>query len=155
MAILDIKKAGAVVLKEKCEPVTDFGAPALRRLLDDMAETMYKANGIGLAAPQVGKAIQVVVIDVDDDKHGLIEMINPKIIRKSGYEVDSEGCLSVPEIFGDVERATKVTVEYYNRRGKKQKMTGNGLLARCIQHELDHLEGTLFIDKATSLRKEK
>lgn len=155
MAILDIKKAGAVVLKEKCEPVTDFGAPALRRLLDDMAETMYKANGIGLAAPQIGKTIQVVVIDVDDDKHGLIEMINPKIIRKSGYEVDSEGCLSVPEIFGDVERATKVTVEYYNRRGKKQKMTGNGLLARCIQHELDHLEGTLFIDKATSLRKEK
>ena len=69
--------------------------------------------------------------------------------------MDTEGCLSVPEIFGDVERAAKVTVEYYNRRGKKQKMTGNGLLARCIQHELDHLEGTLFIDKATSLRKEK
>ena len=155
MAILDIKKAGTLVLKEKCEPVTDFGAPALRRLLDDMAETMYKANGIGLAAPQVGKAIQVVVIDVDDDKHGLIELINPKIIRKSGCEVDTEGCLSVPEIFGDVERAAKVTVEYYNRRGKKQKMTGNGLLARCIQHELDHLEDTLFIDKATSLRKEK
>ena len=155
MAILDIKKAGTLVLKEKCEPVTDFGAPALRRLLDDMAETMYKANGIVLAAPQVGKAIQVVVIDVDDDKHGLIELINPKIIRKSGCEVDTEGCLSVPEIFGDVERAAKVTVEYYNRRGKKQKMTGNGLLARCIQHELDHLEGTLFIDKATSLRKEK
>lgn len=155
MAILDIKKAGAVVLKEKCEPVTDFSAPSLRRLLDDMADTMYEANGVGLAAPQVGEAIQVVIVDVEDDKRGLVEMINPKIIRKSGCEVDSEGCLSVPQIFGDVERATKVTVEFYNRRGKKQKMTGNGLWARCVQHELDHLDGTLFIDKATSLRREK
>lgn len=155
MAILDIKKAGALVLKEKCEPVTDFSAPSLRRLLDDMADTMYDANGVGLAAPQVGEAIQVVIVDVEDDKRGLVEMINPKIIRKSGCEVDSEGCLSVPQIFGDVERATKVTVEFYNRRGKKQKMTGNGLWARCVQHELDHLDGTLFIDKATSLRREK
>lgn len=153
MAILDIKKAGSPVLKQVCEPVTNFDN-SLRRLLDDMAETMYNANGLGLAAPQIGKAIRVVVIDVEESNRGLLEMINPVIIRHSEDKVyDSEGCLSVPSIFGDVERYSKVTVEYYNRRGKKQKLTGTGMLARCIQHELDHLDGTLFIDKAKSIRK--
>lgn len=152
MAILDIKKAGSPVLKQVCAPVEKFDNQ-LRRLLDDMAETMYQANGVGLAAPQIGQAIRVVVIDVQDEKRGLIELINPVIIRREGCESDTEGCLSVPDIFGEVERSTKVTVEYFNRRGKKQKLTGTGLLARCIQHELDHLEGTLFIDKATSIRK--
>ena len=151
MAILNIKKAGDPVLKETCAEI-DFVDGKLRKLLDDMAETMYKSDGVGLAAPQVGVPIRMVVIDVNDE-HGLIEMVNPVIIRREGSEIDNEGCLSVPEIFGNVERAAKVTVEYQNRRGKRQRLTAKGLLARCIQHELDHLEGTLFIDIAKSIRK--
>lgn len=153
MAILKVEHAGSPVLKEVCQPVDKFDS-TLRRLLDDMAETMYKENGIGLAAPQIGQAIRVVVIDIQDDKRGLIEMINPVITKRSDdVEEDKEGCLSVPDIFGDVLRSKKVSVEYYNRRGKKQRMTATGLMARCIQHELDHLEGVLFINKAKRLRK--
>lgn len=150
MALLDIKKAGAPVLKEVCAPVQRVDAK-LKALLDDMAETMYKSNGIGLAAPQIGKAIRVVVIDVGE---GLIEMINPLITHHEGKVIDSEGCLSVPNIFGDVERAEKVTVEFTNRFGKRKKLKAEQLLARCIQHELDHLDGVLFIDIAKSLRQE-
>ncbi|MBE6096483.1 peptide deformylase [Schwartzia succinivorans] len=150
MALLDIKKAGAPVLKEVCAPVQRVDAK-LKALLDDMAETMYKSNGIGLAAPQIGKAIRVVVIDVGE---GLIEMINPLITHREGKVIDSEGCLSVPNIFGDVERAEKVTVEFTNRFGKRKKLKAEQLLARCIQHELDHLDGVLFIDIAKSLRQE-
>ncbi|MDY6296487.1 MAG: peptide deformylase, partial [Schwartzia succinivorans] len=143
-------KAGAPVLKEVCAPVQRVDAK-LKALLDDMAETMYKSNGIGLAAPQIGKAIRVVVIDVGE---GLIEMINPLITHREGKVIDSEGCLSVPNIFGDVERAEKVTVEFTNRFGKRKKLKAEQLLARCIQHELDHLDGVLFIDIAKSLRQE-
>ena len=150
MALLVIKKAGAPVLKEVCAPVQRVDAK-LKALLDDMAETMYKSNGIGLAAPQIGKAIRVVVIDVGE---GLIEMINPLITHREGKVIDSEGCLSVPNIFGDVERAEKVTVEFTNRFGKRKKLKAEQLLARCIQHELDHLDGVLFIDIAKSLRQE-
>ena len=150
MALLDIKKAGAPVLKEVCAPVQRVDAK-LKALLDDMAETMYRSNGIGLAAPQIGKAIRVVVIDVSE---GLIEMINPLITHREGKVIDSEGCLSVPNIFGDVERAEKVTVEFTNRFGKRKKLKAEQLLARCIQHELDHLDGVLFIDIAKSLRQE-
>jgi peptide deformylase len=124
----------------------------LKALLDDMADTMYKSNGIGLAAPQVGKDLRAVVIDVGD---GLLEMINPVITEREGSEVDSEGCLSVPEIFGDVERAACVSVEYTTRFNKRKKLRAEKLLARCIQHELDHLDGVLFIDIAKSLRREE
>ena len=150
MALLDIKKAGAPVLKQVCAPVQKVEAK-LKALLNDMAETMYKSNGIGLAAPQIGKPIRVVVIDIGE---GLIELINPMITSREGTVVDSEGCLSVPNIFGDVERAEKVTVEYTNRFGKRKKIKAEGLLARCVQHELDHLDGILFIDIAKSLRQE-
>ena len=149
MAILEIKKAGNPVLKEVCQPVERIDNK-IKRLLDDMAETMYNAEGVGLAAPQVGLAIRVVVIDVGE---GLIELINPVIVEKEGCVIDTEGCLSIPNIFGEVERAEKVTVEFFNRRGKKQRMTGTGLLARCFQHELDHLEGVLFIDLAKTIRQ--
>ena len=151
MSLLEIKKAGAPVLKEICAPVERVDA-RLRKLLDDMAETMYEANGNGIAAPQVGEALRMVVIDIGD---GLIELVNPKITFREGSETDSEGCLSVPGIFGEVERASKVKVEFLDRRGKRKHITAKGLLARCIQHELDHLEGVLFIDVATSLRKEE
>ncbi|WP_304152456.1 peptide deformylase [Megamonas hypermegale] len=149
MAILDIKKAGDVVLKQQAQPVARIDKK-IRTLLDDMAETMYKANGVGLAAPQVGESIQVVVIDVGE---GLIELVNPEIVRMEGTETDSEGCLSVPEIYGDVERAAKVSVKYLNRQGKNHRITATGLLARCLQHEIDHLHGRLFIDIAQKLRK--
>ena len=149
MALLDIKKAGAPVLKEICAPVDKIDAK-LKRLMDDMAETMYEANGVGLAAPQVGIPIRMVVIDTGD---GLFELINPQIVKREGTEIDTEGCLSVPQIFGEVERAAQVTVECLNRRGKPQRITAIGLFARCIQHELDHLEGKLFIDIAKSIRR--
>jgi len=151
MAILDIKKAGDPILKEKCTPV-EFVDKKLKRLLDNMAETMYKAEGVGLAAPQVGETIRAVVIDVGDD-HGLIELINPVITEREGEMDGTEGCLSVPDIFGEVKRSAKVTVEYTNRNGKRRKLTAEGLLSRCIQHETDHLEGKLFIDIAESLHK--
>ena len=151
MALLDIKKAGDPVLKEHCTPVERVDK-RLRKLLDDMAETMYEADGVGLAAPQVGEPIRMIVIDVQDD-HGLIELINPVIVYREGEAMDTEGCLSVPGIYGEVERAAKVKVEYLNRRGKKQHLTATGLLARCIQHECDHLEGQLFIDIAKSVHK--
>ena len=151
MALLDIKKAGNPVLKEHCAPVERVDK-RLKKLLDDMAETMYEADGVGLAAPQVGEPIRMIVIDVQDE-HGLIELINPVITYREGEAVDTEGCLSVPNLFGEVERAAKVKVEFLNRRGKKQHLTATGLLARCIQHECDHLEGQLFIDIAKSVHK--
>lgn len=151
MAILDIKKAGDAVLKQQAAPIERIDK-SIRTLLDDMAETMYEANGVGLAAPQVGKSIQVVTIDVGE---GLIELVNPFIVRKEGSEIGQEGCLSVPGIYGEVERAAKVTVEFLNRRGKRHRITATGLLARCLQHEIDHLHGRLFIDIATNLHQEK
>ena len=151
MASLEIKKAGNPVLKEICKPV-DRVDSKLRKLLDDMADTLYDANGVGLAAPQVGIPIRVVVIDVGD---GLIEMVNPVIRYKEGEQLGAEGCLSVPGIFGDVKRAEVVKVEFTDRKNKRKVLTGSGLLARCIQHELGHLEGRLFIDIAESLRREE
>lgn len=149
MSVMEIVKAGAPVLKEVCAPVEKINKE-LRQLLDDMAETMYKNDGVGLAAPQVGRAIRAVVIDCQDDT-GLIELINPVITFREGEDVDTEGCLSIPGIYGEVKRSARVKVEFLNRRGKKQHITATGFLARCIQHELDHLDGQLFIDIATSL----
>ena len=151
MAVLEIVKAGDPVLKQVAAPIEKVDS-RLRKLLDSMAETMYKADGVGLAAPQIGQSIRCVVIDVNDD-HGLLELINPEITAREGCAVDSEGCLSVPNVFGDVERAAKVTVEYTNRWNKRKKLTAEGLLARCIQHELDHLQGVLFIDVAKSIKQ--
>ncbi len=153
MAILEIKKAGDPVLKQIAAPI-DRLTKRHRQLLDDMAETMYSADGVGLAAPQVGKSLRIVVIDVQDE-HGLLELVNPVITTREGTVVDSEGCLSVPQVYGDVERAERVTVEYTDRRSRRRRLTAEGLLARCIQHECDHLDGRLFIDIAINLRKEE
>ena len=153
MAILEIKKAGDPVLKQIAAPI-DRLTKRHRQLLDDMAETMYSADGVGLAAPQVGKSLRIVVIDVQDE-HGLLELVNPIITTREGTVVDSEGCLSVPQVYGDVERAERVTVEYTDRRSRRRRLTAEGLLARCIQHECDHLDGRLFIDIAINLRKEE
>lgn len=152
MAILEIKKAGDPVLKQICTPVEKIDK-RLRNLLDDMAETMYASEGIGIAAPQVGETIRVCVVDVD--KKTRYDLINPVITYREGIVVDNEGCLSCPDLFGDVERATKVRVEYTSRFGKKKTLEAEGLLSRCIQHELDHLDGRLFIDIAKNITKGK
>ena len=152
MAILEIKTAGDPVLKEHCIEVEKIDK-RIKRLLDDMAETMYANEGVGIAAPQVGIPIRAVVIDVDKKKR--YEMINPVIIFREGSVIDSEGCLSCPNLFGDVERAEKVRVQYTTRFHKVKELEAEGLLARCIQHELDHLDGKLFIDIATNLSRGK
>lgn len=152
MALLEIKKAGDPVLKEICAPVEKIDK-RLRILLDNMAETMYANEGVGIAAPQVGMAIRAVVIDVD--KKNRYDLINPVITYREGTVIDNEGCLSCPDLFGDVERAAKIRVEYTNRFGKKKTLEAEGLLSRCVQHELDHLEGQLFIDIAKNITKGK
>jgi len=149
MTVLAIKKAGDTVLKAQAAPVERISRK-LKQLIDDMAHTMYDADGVGLAAPQVGISLRVIVVDAGN---GLIELINPKLIAAEGAECGSEGCLSIPGVFGEVERGTKVTVEGLNRWGKKQCINATGLLARVLQHEIDHLDGILFIEKAQSVYK--
>ena len=150
MALLEIKTAGNPILKTVCKPVEKIDK-RLRKLLDDMAETMYASDGVGIAAPQVGESIRAVVVDVD--KKNRYDLINPVITQREGSVVDNEGCLSCPNLFGDVERAEKIRVEYISRFGKKKTLDADGLLARCIQHELDHLDGRLFIDIAKNITK--
>jgi len=133
-------------LRKKSRVVENFDKK-LWDLLDDMAETMYKYNGVGLAAVQVGILKRVVVIDVGE---GLIELINPEIIEFSGTQEDSEGCLSCPDEYAIVERPNKVTVRAYDRNGNEYTKTGTELLARAFCHEIDHLDGIIFKDKAKS-----
>ncbi len=146
MALREIVKYGDDVLRKKCRPVTDFN-DRLHQLLDDMAETLALAEGAGLAAPQVGVLRRVVIIDVHDG-NGVIELINPEIVSYEGVQTGGEGCLSLPNEWHEVERPAKVTVKAQNRNGEEFTMTGEGLLARAFCHELDHLDGILFIDKA-------
>ena len=150
MAVLDIRRAGDPVLKQKAKPVPKI-TKTVRTLLDNMSQTMQDADGVGLAAPQVGISLRVIVIDVGE---GLIELINPEIIESEGCETSTEGCLSVPGMYGDVERFTSVTVQGLDRQGNVATVRGTGLLARALQHEIDHLEGVLFIERAQSLYKE-
>lgn len=150
MAIFDIRKAGDPVLKQKAEPVGKI-TKKLKELIDSMAQTMYAADGVGLAAPQVGVSRRIIVIDVGE---GLIELVNPAIIASEGRECASEGCLSIPGVYGDVERASRVTVEALDRNGKQVQLQAEGLLARALQHEIDHLEGVLFIERSSAIYKE-
>ena len=140
MAIREICKYDDPALYKVCRPVEKFDE-RLGELLDDMAETMYQANGVGLAAPQVGILRRVVVIDVGD---GIIELVNPRILRTAGSETTSEGCLSFPGEYGLVERPTEVEIEAEDRHGKTFRMTGHDLLARAFCHETDHLDGKVF-----------
>jgi peptide deformylase len=149
MSVLEIRKAGDKVLKEKAAPVAKIDR-RLKKLLDDMAHTMYEANGVGLAAPQVGVSQRIIVVDAGE---GLIELVNPVIVKTEGCEKGTEGCLSIPGVFGEVERFAKVTVEGLNREGKKVSLTGEELLGRVLQHEIDHLEGVLFIERAETVYK--
>ena len=148
MAKLKIVKEGDDVLRKKCRPVDEI-TPKIIRLLDDMAETMRDAQGVGLAAPQVGILRRIVVIEVEEGN--LIELINPKIIAYAGEQDGTEGCLSVPGKWGMVKRPMHVTVRATNRYGKEFELTGSELLARAICHELDHLDGKLYIDIARNI----
>ncbi len=145
MTILPIRKLGDPVLRTKAKEVKELSNKT-KELLDNMSETMYAAPGVGLAAPQVGILQKIIVIDVDD-KHGLIELINPEIIESSEITtIMEEGCLSIPEKTGKVSRPVRVKVKGIDRNGKEIVIEADGLLARVLQHEIDHLEGVLFID---------
>ena len=148
MAKLKIVKVGDDVLRKKCRPVDEI-TPKILTLLDDMAETMRAAEGVGLAAPQVGVLRRVVVIEVEEGK--LIELINPRIIAYSGEQIGQEGCLSVPGKWGKTKRPMHVTVRALDRHGKEFDISGSELLAKAFCHEIDHLDGKLYIDIATEI----
>lgn len=143
MAIRNIRKLGDDILRKKCRPVEVIDDKIIT-LLDDMTDTMREADGAGLAAPQVGVLKRVVVIDVGE---GLIELINPEIVSTQGSVTDVEGCLSVPGKWGTVTRPQRVTVKALNRKGEEITLTGEGMLAKAFCHELDHLDGVVFVDK--------
>ena len=143
MSLLDVRVLGDPILRQETKPVADV-TDEVRRLIDDMFETMYAAKGIGLAAPQVGRRERVAVIDVGEGRPFAI--INPEIVLAEGAAKGEEGCLSIPEVYGDVERAARVIVRAVGRDGEPFDIDATELLARCLQHEIDHLHGKLFID---------
>ena len=148
MAVYQIVKNGNNVLREKAKSVGQI-SPNIIKLLVNLRDTMCAANGVGLAAPQIGISKRVAVVDVEED---LIELINPDIIKREGTQTDSEGCLSVPGLIGDVTRSNMVCVRTLNRQGETVELCREGLAARALQHEIDHLDGVLFIDKAVNIR---
>jgi len=156
MAILPIIKAPDPILKRRCLPVEKIDG-TIRRLMDDMLETMYAAPGVGLAAPQVAVHKRVIVADVSDlasDKREPLQMANPEIIEASTEVIlREEGCLSFPEHYAEVERPTDVRVRYLDRDGEIREIEAKGLLSVCIQHEMDHLDGILFVDYLSALKR--
>ena len=147
MTVKPIVLLGDPRLRLKGEPVDSFGK-YLHELLDDLADTMRAAPGVGLAAPQLGVALQACVVEIEDQLH---ELVNPRIVRATGSDNDLEGCLSVPGYVAYVERREKVWVVAQNRLGRKIKLAGSGLLSRALQHELDHLQGKLYIEYLASM----
>ncbi|MEE9445116.1 MAG: peptide deformylase [Cocleimonas sp.] len=154
MAELTILRFPDARLRTKAAPVLEV-SDAIRTLLDDMLETMYAAPGIGLAATQVNVHQQIVVIDVSEEKDQPYCFINPVITKRAGEELCEEGCLSVPEFFAEVERSETITVKALDRDGKEFELEADGLLAVCIQHELDHLKGKLFVDYLSPLKQKR
>lgn len=152
MALLNILHFPDPRLRNKARPVAHVDA-AVRRLVDDMLETMYDAPGIGLAATQVNVAQRIVVMDLSLEKNTPLCFINPEIVSRSGAEEMEEGCLSVPGVYETVQRAERVTVRALGRDGKPFELDADGLLAVCIQHEIDHLEGKLFVDYLSELKR--
>jgi len=156
MALLPILEFPDPRLRTKAaiiEPA-QLADPAFQRLVDDMFETMYEAPGIGLAASQVDVHQRFMVIDVSEEKNRPLVFVNPEILERAGEQVYQEGCLSVPNIFADVTRANEITVKALDRNGQPFEMHVDGLLAVCIQHEMDHLEGKLFVDYLSPLKRE-
>ena len=156
MALLPILEFPDPRLRTKAVPVdaAEVVSPAFQTLLDDMFQTMYEAPGIGLAASQVDVHKRFMVIDVSEEKDAPQVFINPEIVTRQGEQVYQEGCLSVPGIFADVSRADAITVRYLDRQGQPQELSTDGLLAVCIQHEMDHLDGMLFVDYLSPLKRE-
>lgn len=152
MALLPILEYPDPRLKRIAAPVTEF-TPAIRKLVDDMAETMYAAPGIGLAATQVDVHKRVIVIDVSTDKSDLKVFVNPEIIEADGEIVGEEGCLSVPTYYDNVKRAAHVVVKAQDAEGKPFQLEATELLAVCIQHEMDHLKGIVFVDHLSQLKQ--
>ena len=146
MALREVRKEGDPVLRKECRPLKEMN-DRTRQLIDDMFDTMYEAQGVGLAAPQVGILKQIVVIDVGMEEPEPLVLINPEILEMNGECTDYEGCLSVPGYQGQVSRAEQVKVRALDPEMKEFELTADGLLARCIQHETDHLHGVLCIDK--------
>ncbi|HZT54758.1 MAG TPA: peptide deformylase [Burkholderiaceae bacterium] len=153
MSLLPILEYPDPRLRTKAQPVTVFDA-ALQTLIDGMFATMYEAPGIGLAASQVNVHRQLLVLDVSEEKNAPMVLINPKIVASEGSQTYQEGCLSVPGIFADVDRADRITVESLDRHGQAQNFEADGLLAVCIQHEMDHLIGKLFVDYLSPLKRD-
>jgi len=150
VTLLPLRVLGDPILREETKPVVAI-TDDIRRLIDDMFETMYAARGIGLAAPQVGRSERLTVIDVDDEP---MVLINPEIIESSSATAKAEeGCLSIPDIYGDVERPSSVRVRAMDRDGNVFERDATELLARCMQHEIDHLHGKMFIDYMSVLKK--
>ena len=149
MAVLQLRYEGDPILRQKAKPVEKITRRIIQTL-KDMEETMYAADGVGLAAPQVGILQRMFVVDVGD---GPLHLINPVIVSAEGSDIDREGCLSFPGLYGYVERAARVRLHALDPKGKSVRIEAEGLLARALQHELDHLDGILFIDKATGLAR--
>src|SRR4030095_14668308 len=150
-----ILKYGDTVLHDRAQPV-DAITPDIERLIDDMIETMYAAPGIGLAAPQVGVALRIFVIDlsVGREANGLMVMINPSFVERDGMQLEEEGCLSIPDFNATVVRPSRVVVQGLDRTGTEYQREGTGLLARAFQHEMDHLDGTLFVDRLRGIKRD-
>ncbi|GAB6047799.1 peptide deformylase [Methyloparacoccus murrellii] len=153
MAILTILEFPDERLRKKAEPVEIVDA-GTRRLIDDMFETMYAAPGIGLAATQVNVQQRILVLDISEEKNSPQAFINPELIMKTGEEESDEGCLSVPGVFEKVKRAEKIRVKALDRDGQPFELEADGLLAVCIQHEMDHLDGKLFVDYLSPLKRQ-
>jgi peptide deformylase len=152
--IRDIRLLGDPILRRKTVLVEQFDAE-LTAFLEDMIETMYDAEGVGLAAPQVGDPRRVTVIDISEERDGsqVLELVNPRILRSEGTVTSEEGCLSIPGMVETIERAAEVEVEYQDRLGERRVVGGTELLSRALQHEIDHLEGILFIDYLGPLKR--
>jgi len=154
MSVLNILHFPDPLLRQKAKPVTTVDA-GIRRIVDDMLETMYQAPGIGLAAVQVNILKRIIVIDISENKDQPLCLINPEIIEATGSEKSEEGCLSVPAYFAEIQRADSVTVKALDRKGNAFELDADGLLAVCIQHELDHLQGKLFVDYLSPLKQQR
>jgi peptide deformylase len=150
-----IVRYGTAGLATPSAPVTDFG-PDLQQLIDDMIETMYAAPGIGLAAPQIGVPLSLAVIDVSGGKRGaeLVTLVNPAFVLREGMQLEEEGCLSVPGFTATVPRPARAVVRGVDRHGAPQTIEGTGLMARALQHELDHLDGRLFLDRLRGIKRD-
>ena len=150
MALIEVLRFPHQILRQQCDPVAAITDDVLK-LIDDMVETMYSYKGVGLAAPQVGVAQNIIVLDVGQ---GLVSLINPEISSSEGTEAKEEGCLCLPDLLVTVERRERIQIKGNDRKGNPVTLEADGLLARALQHEIDHLNGTLIIDKLSKLKRD-